>query len=70
MLPENPTLANTLQIIPNSRFSPVKKYKEIQDKEPRYTKNFMKFNLFPEASAMPESKGASKAITKKEKEIE
>jgi hypothetical protein len=30
----------------------------------------MKFNLFPDASAIPESKGASKAITRKEKEME
>jgi hypothetical protein len=57
-------------MIPNSRLSPVKKNKEIQDTAPRYTKNFIKFNLFPEESAMPESKGASKAITKNENEIE
>jgi hypothetical protein len=57
-------------MIPNSRFSPVKKNKEMQDKEPRYTKNFMKFSLFPEASAIPESSGASKAITRNENEIE
>ncbi len=63
-------LASTLQIIPNSRFSPVKKYKAIQDKDPRKTKNFIKFNLFPEASAIPDSKGASKAITRKENEME